>query len=106
MILKLKAEDLVSIVLQESHAFDVPIFIEYRKINTLRNELRKKGISSDLGAREIETLSNVFPENIYVEDTMVKVIKTESFVSCFELHASRFTYDDAALLKELWEKIN
>lgn len=105
MILKFKAEDLVSIIIEEIRTSKTSVSIEYHKINALRNELRKKGISSDLGARELKTISNLFPKNIQIEATMVKVVKTESFVSIFESHASRFEQKDIALLKNIWEEI-
>lgn len=104
MILRFNAEDLVSIVIEETGT-ENPVSIEYRRINALRNELRKKGISSDLGSREIETISNVFPENIQIETTYIKVVKTESFVSRFEYHASRFENEDIRLLKTIWEEL-
>ena len=83
MILKFKAEDLVSII-EEIRTSKTSVSIEYHKINALRNELRKKGICSDLGAKELETISNVFPENIHVEATMRRLkanIGNHRFVS-------------------------
>lgn len=67
--------------------------------------MRKKGITSDLGYREIETIANIFPDNIHVESTFVRVVKTESFVSRFEYHATCIDGEDMKMLKELWEGI-
>lgn len=105
MILKFNAEDFVSIIIEEIRTSKSSVSIEYHKINALRNELRKKGICSDLGAKELETISNVFPENIHVEATMLKIVKTESFISWFEFHVSRYEQNDVALLKNIWEEI-
>lgn len=103
MMLRFNAEDLVSIIIEETITSEAPISVAYRRINSLRNELRKKGITSDLGQREIETISSVFPENIQVESTCVRVVKTAAFVSRFEYHATRIGAEDMKKLKEMWE---
>lgn len=105
MILRFNVEDLVSIVIEETKMIEQPVAIKYKKINELRDELRKKGITSDLGVREIESISNVFPDNIQVESSVVKVIKTRTFVSRFEYHASQFESNDILMLKQMWEDL-
>lgn len=106
MIFRVNAEDLLSVLIEETqNSKESIINIEYRKINTLRDELRKKGIMSDLGSREIETISTVFPNNILIETTSIKVVKSAPFVSRCVYHAAHFDESDISLLLNIWKRI-
>ena len=58
--------------------------IENARINRFRDELRKKGVIYDLGAREFETLHFRYPNNIDIGSQTVNIVRSEPFVQVFE----------------------
>lgn len=105
MILRFKAEDLVSIILENTEDRLGAIPIEYRRINIFREKLRVKGTIIDLGQRELETIQVNYPENIIIEQRTIVVNKTEQFVSRFARRADDFCSADRNEVLRIWKEI-
>lgn len=103
MSLKFKGEDFLMLLLpelKEHHEAD----ITFRRLNGLREKLREKGATYDLGLRELESLSYDYPENIAIEHTEIKVKMSKSFMEFFELKIKSYDKDAFCIYQELWEE--
>lgn len=104
MILKFRAEDLISVVIEDLSQSCSSIEIECRRVNKMRDKLRINGISTDLGVRELEAISQDYPKNIHIESSRIRVLNSLTFVECFEVRISKYQRDDFVLLKKLWKE--
>ena len=104
MILKFRAEDLISVVIEDLSQSCSSIEIECRRVNKMRDKLRINGISTDLGVRDLETISQDYPMNIQIESSRIRVLNSLTFVEYFEVRTSKYQRDDLLLLKKLWEE--
>lgn len=104
MIIRIKADDLISIVIGESNTASRSETIEYRRVNTLRNMLRLKGIISDLELRDFNTLHTFFPDNITIERTYMVITKTERFVSHYKCRFSKYDENERDELINMWRE--
>lgn len=105
MILKFIAEDLISVILEEDTIpHSLQIEINYSRVNRMRNNLRIKGISSDLGVKELETISLEYPRNIHIESKSLIVLNNPSFDQHFKARISKYQKADFEFIKKIWEE--
>jgi hypothetical protein len=101
-MLRFKVEDLISIILDEgqSNKDSAEIKISYSRVNRMRQKLLLEGISRDLGAKELETISLEYPECIKIErEELIVYKKNTEFVQFF---IARTTEDDYKDIKKMW----
>lgn len=98
MFTEFSAEDLICLLIDRKEV-DNQVRIEYKKINSMRDTLRSKGIRFDLGARELDTIQIVYPNNIILEETCLIVNITDSFVSNFKRRSKRVAYFSKIFVK-------
>lgn len=103
MSLKFKGEDLLMLMLPDlKEHWETEI--TYSRLNVLREKLRKKGASCDLGLRELETLSYDYPDNIRIEHSEVKIVGSKTFVEFFEMRVKSYNKEIYDIYQELWEE--
>lgn len=102
MLLRFQVEDLVSFVIKRANASNGKhITINYKEINSLHDKLRKKGIISDLGLREMRTMNYRYPNSIKLEECGLTIIKNNEFVEQIQYRVSEIDYDSEKLLADL-----
>ena len=103
MAFKFKGEDLVMLLLPELESHQ-EAKITFGRLNNLREKLREQGAIYDLGMRELESLRYNYPENIAIEHTEVRIIRTKSFVNFFEMRVKTYDRKIYNIYQGLWEE--
>lgn len=103
---RLGTEELIAIILQEDNIQinNQVINVDYTRVNSFGESLRKKGIASNFGIKEIRAAKHYYPNNIEILEKSLQITVSKDFKTFCSARIEIYDSQEISLLTNSWKE--